>query len=133
MLSRIIILYIFIVLLLFSSSTYADGELSIKPGKYRITKTTKTNFDTVPATRTVEECITDPTLDPQSILPDKDKCRIKNLKSATNKASFDFSCEKSGEKSALKGHAEYSTQGNTILYEFRLEGSYKGRDLIVEI
>ena len=113
-------------------SLNAEGELSIKPGKYRLSKTTKTSFDTVPASRTTEECITDPDLDPQSILPSKENCKIQNLKTAQNSTSFDFTCTEPGKKSALAGHAEYSTSGNTISSKIRLEGSYQGKELIVE-
>ncbi len=113
-------------------SLYAQGELSIKPGKYRLSKTTKTSFDTVPVSRTTEECITNPDLDPQSILPSKENCEIKNLKTAPNSTSFDFTCDEPGKASSLTGHAEYSTSGNTISSRIRLEGSYKGQELIVE-
>jgi len=130
---NLVILFIAIVYCLFPHSIlYAKGELAIKPGKYKITKITKTNFDTVAATSTTEECITDPDLDPESILPSKENCNIQNMKSTKNNASFDFSCDKTGEKSALKGHADYSVGGNTISYQFILEGSFKGRELVVE-
>jgi len=54
------------------------------------------------------------------------------MKSTKNNASFDFSCDKTGEKSALKGHADYSVGGNTISFQFKLEGSFKGWELAVE-
>lgn len=120
------------ILLLVPVSLFAEGELSIKPGKYRLSKTTKTNFDSVPVSTTAEECITDPDLDPQSILPSMDNCKIQNMKTSQNSTSFDFTCTEPGESSALKGHAEYSTSGNTISSQIRLEGSYKGKELIVE-
>ena len=127
------IFYVTIVICLFLSSIlYAEGKLTIKPGKYKITKTTKTNFDTEAATKTEEECITEPDLDPESILPSKKDCKIQNMKSSENKASFDFMCNEPGEKSALKGRAEYSTEGTTVTYQFKLEGSFKGRELIVD-
>lgn len=130
---KLVIFSISIVCYLFTSSILcAEGMVAIKPGKYKLTKTTKTNFDTVAATSITEECITDPDIDPESILPSKENCKIKNMKSTENKASFDFICDKPGEKSALKGHADYSTAGNTISYQFILEGSFKGRELVVE-
>ena len=103
-----------------------------KPGKYRLTKTTKTSFDSVPASTTTEQCITDPDLDPESILPSKDNCKIENMIAGENKTSFDFMCNEPGKTSALKGHAEYSTSGNIITSNIRLEGFYKGKELIVE-
>lgn len=120
------------ILLLIPVSLCAEGELSITPGKYRLSKTTKTSFDTVPVSRSTEECITDPDLDPQSILPSMENCKIQNMKTAKNSTSFDFTCTEPGESSALKGHAEYSTSGNVISSKIRLEGSYKGKELIVE-
>jgi hypothetical protein len=110
----------------------AEGELSIKPGKYEITKTTKTSFDSVPAERTTEECITNPDLDPESILPDKQNCEIRNMKTAANKTSFEFTCTEPGKTSKLKGYAEYGVNGDLVSSEVRLEGTYKGQQLIVE-
>jgi len=123
---------VFALWLLSPPLLHAEGELTIKPGQYRITKTTKTNFDTVPATRTSEECITDPDLDPESILPSKDNCKITNLKSTADKTTFDFTCTEPGNSSTLKGYAEYGTTGNSISSQVKLEGSYKGQKLIVE-
>lgn len=111
---------------------YAEGELSIRPGKYKLIKTTKTNFDSAPVTRTTEECITNPNLDPQSILPDKENCRIENLKTAENSTSFDFICTEQGNSSSLKGKAKYSVDADIITSNFRLEGLYQGEELIVE-
>lgn len=130
---KILIFNIAIVICLLPSSVlYADGELVIKPGKYKLTKTTKTNFDTVAATRTSEECITDPDLDPESILPNKENCKINNLKTAENKTSFEFICSEQGKTSTLKGQAEYSAKDNFISSNIRLEGFYNGKELIVE-
>lgn len=123
---------LFVLWILPSGLSLADGELSIKPGKYRITKTTQTSFDTVPAERTTEECITNPDLDPQSILPDKKNCEIRNLKTEDSKTSFDFTCTEPGKTSKLKGYAEYSVKGDLVSSQVKLEGTYKGQQLIVE-
>lgn len=114
------------------SILYADGELSIEPGKYKITKTTKTSFDTTAATRTSEECITNPDLDPESILPNKKNCTISNLKSENHKTTFEFICKESGKTSELKGYAEYSAKSGSISSQIKLEGSHQGEKLIVE-
>ncbi len=126
-------LYLAIVCYLFTSSIlYAQGMVRIEPGKYRFIKTTKTNFDLVAATSTTEECITDHFIDPKSVLLSKENCKIQNMKSKNNSVSFDFSCDKTGEKSPLKGHADYSAEGNGISYQFTLKGSFRGKKLIVE-
>ncbi len=130
---KLVILFVAIIFCLLPHSiVYAEGELSIKPGDYKLTKTTKTNFDIIAETRTTEECITDPDLDPESVLPSKENCRIRNMKSTKNTASFDFTCDKTAGKSALKGHANYSAGGNSISYQFKIEGLFRGRALIVE-
>lgn len=130
---QILVINISIALLLVCSTfVFAEGELAIKPGVYKLTKTTKTNFDLVPATRTAEECITDPDLDPESILPNKENCKIENLKTATNKTSFDFICTEPDKTSILKGHAEYSINDDTISSNIRLEGVSNGEEFIVE-
>lgn len=110
----------------------AEGELAIKPGQYKLTKTTKTNFDSVPATRTTEQCITNPDLDPESILPNKENCKINNLKTANNKTSFEFVCTEPGKTSTLKGQAEYSTNEDSISSSIRLEGFHDGKKLLIE-
>lgn len=130
---KILSLYIVVLFFLVSpTALYAEGELSIEPGKYKITKTTKTNFDSDAVTRTSEECITNPDLNPQSILPDKDNCVIKNMKTSQNKTSFEFICDEPGTTSKLKGQAEYGTAGNSISSKIKLEGTFKGKELIVE-
>jgi len=127
------VINIAIVLFALSSGVlHAKGELVIKPGKYKLTKTTKTNFDSVAATRTTEGCITNPDLDPESILPNKENCKINNLKTANNKTSFDFICTEQGKNSTLKGQAEYRTNENSISSNVRLEGLFDGKELIVE-
>lgn len=118
--------------LLCATVLHADGKLAIKPGKYKLTKTTKTNFDSVPATRTTEECITNPDLDPESILPNKENCEISNLKTANNKTSFEFVSTEPDKNSTLKGQAEYSTNEDSISSSIRLEGFYDGKKLLVE-
>lgn len=118
--------------LLLAIPTYAEGELSVEPGKYKLSKTTKTNLDSVPVTRSTEECITDPDLDPESILPSKENCKIQNMKTEETRTSFDFICTEHGESSALKGHAEYSAEGNIISSKIKIEGTYNGKELIVE-
>ena len=115
-----------------STGAHAEGELAIKPGQYKLTKTTKTSFDSVPTTRTAEECITDPDLDPESILPNKENCKIENLKTAKNKTSFDFICTEPGKTSILKGQAEYGISNNTISSNIRLEGVSNGEEFLVE-
>ncbi|MEM7009211.1 MAG: DUF3617 family protein [Thermodesulfobacteriota bacterium] len=127
-----LVLIILGIFILIPITLHAQGELSIKPGKYRLSKTTKTSFDTVPASRTTEECITDPDLDPQSILPNKENCTISNMKTSDNQTSFDFTCENVGKSSTLKGYAEYSTDGDKISSSIRLKGLYQGKELIVE-
>ena len=128
--------YILLLTALFCGISLADshseGELSIQTGKYRITKTTKTNFDTVAATRTTEECITDPDIDPESILPNKENCKINNLKTSGNKTTFEFICKESGKSSELKGYTEYSTTNNMISSTVKLDGTFKGKKLLVE-
>lgn len=111
---------------------WAEGELKIKTGKYKLTKTTKTNFDTEAATRSAEECITDPDLDPQSILPNRETCKIENLIATENRTSFHFICTEPGKSSSLKGQAEYSVNGDTISSNIRLEGVSQGKELVVE-
>ena len=128
----IVLLFVITVYLTLTQPTLAEGELSIEPGKYKLSKTTKTSFDSVPVTRTAEECITDPDLDPESILPSKDNCKIQNMKTANNQTSFDFICTEPGNKSGLKGYAEYSAVDNTISSKIKLEGTYKGKELVVE-
>lgn len=111
---------------------YGDGELSIKPGKYKLTKTTKTNFDSVPVTRTTEQCITNPNLNPQSILPNKDNCSIENLITSEKSTSFDFICTEQGKSSSLKGKAKYSVNQDSITSDIKIEGFYQGKELVVE-
>ncbi len=130
---NILVTLILVAFYLFmTESLYAEGELSVKLGKYKLSKTTKTNFDSAPVTRITEECITNPDLDPESILPSKENCKIQNMKTAQNETSFDFVCSETGKKSTLKGYAEYSTKGNMISSQIKLEGTYQGKELIVE-
>lgn len=120
------------LILISPTASHAEGELEIKPGKYKLTKTTKTNFDTAPVTRTAEECITDPDLDPQSILPNRETCKIENLKATENRTSFSFACTELGKNSTLKGQADYSINGDTITSNIRIEGVSQGKEIIVE-
>ena len=109
----------------------AEGELSIQPGLYKVSSKTKSNFDTLPRERTLERCIAVSTIEPETVLPDKDNCEISNLKTASNSASFDMSCKQPDGSKAFTGHAEYSTTNTTFNYKFVLKGPYQGKELVL--
>ena len=109
----------------------AEGELSIQPGLYSVRSSTKSNFDTEPRESTLERCIAVSEIKPETFLPDKDNCKISNLKSGKSKASFDMSCNQPDGTQAFTGHAEYSTTETTFSYKFVLKGPYQGKELVL--
>jgi len=111
--------------------SHAEGELSIQPGLYKVTSSTKSNLDTEPRERTLERCIAVSTIEPETFLPDRDNCSISNLKSGKSKASFDMSCSQPDGTKAFTGHAEYSTTETTFSYKTVLKGPYQGKELIL--
>jgi hypothetical protein len=111
--------------------SHAEGELSIQPGLYKVTSTTKSNLDKEPRERTLERCIAVSTIEPETLLPDKENCSISNLKSEKNNASFDMTCNQPDGTKAFTGHAEYSTTETTFTYKFDLKGPYQGKELVL--
>lgn len=109
----------------------ADGALKITPGMYKITGTTKTNLEEKPHVKSSEVCIPESEIRPETMLPDKDTCSIKNIKMSENKASFDLECNGPDASSSLKGKAEYSTTPDSFKFKFDLNGVASGKDLIV--
>ncbi len=108
-----------------------DGVLTITPGMYKITGTTRTNLDEKPQVKTSEVCIPVAEIRPETMLPDKDTCSIANIKSSDNKASFDLECKGPDEASSLKGKAEYSTTPDSFKFKFNLDGTTAGKEIKV--
>lgn len=120
-----------VMLIVGAGYSHAEGELSIQPGLYKVSSKTKSNFDTQPRERTLERCISVSQIEPETVLPDKDNCKISNLKSGSNKASFDMSCNQPNGAKAFTGHAEYNTTETTFSYKFVLKGPYQGKELVL--
>ena len=81
----------------------AQDVLEINPGRYSINKSTETNYDTEPQLFSDEKCITDSAIDPRALLPDKEKCRVENVKKGDNSISFEYACSKKDEFNAING------------------------------
>lgn len=111
--------------------SHAEGELSIQPGLYKVTSSTKSNFDTEPSERTLERCIAVSEIKPETVLPDRENCSISNLKTGKSNASFDMNCNQPDGTKAFTGHAEYSTTETTFSYKFDLKGPYQGKELVL--
>jgi len=130
---RLLIAACLVLVIPIGSSLAEEGNLRIKPGKYKITQTTQSNYDTKPQVVTKDSCIQDPVLNPEYIVPDKKNCKVKNLKSDGQKASFDLVCAKPGNQKALSGHADYSTTGTGLKFSMDLKGTFRGKPLLVSI
>lgn len=109
-----------------------EGVLKINPGMYKITGSTKTNLDEKPQVKTSEVCIPESEIRPETMLPPDGNCKIKNLKSSDNKASFDIDCSGTDNVSTLKGKAEYSTDGDKFMFKFNLDGKSSGKEIKVD-
>lgn len=107
----------------------AEGELSITPGMYRVTSSTRSNYDTQPTERTINRCITSKSLDPDTILQGKENCEIDNVVKSGSSASFDFMCKDPQTGRKLVGHAEYSSQGTSFSFNFKIDSPYGDKHL----
>ena len=112
-----------------SGTPAAAGDLTIKPGMYHITSTTKSNYDTKPMDRSIDRCITSSSLDPETVLQDKDNCHVENVVKSGASASFDFTCKDPQSGRELVGHAEYSSQGTSFNFKFKIDSPFKDKHL----
>ncbi|MFI5324259.1 MAG: DUF3617 domain-containing protein, partial [Thermodesulfobacteriota bacterium] len=112
-----------------SDASLAGSDLIITPGMYHITSSTKSNYDTKPMERSIDRCIMSSNLDPETVLPDKDDCKIENVVKSGVNARFDFSCNDRQTGRKLTGHAEYSTQGTSFNYKFKIDSPFNDKHL----
>lgn len=101
------------------SDSLAQDELKIKPGNYEIMTKMRSSLDNALSKKTVERCIEGNTINPQSFLPDPERCTLSNLKKTGNKSSFDMKCT-SPNGMSLTGHMEYTMKETSFSYKFKL-------------
>jgi hypothetical protein len=118
-----------VLVLVLSCTALAAGDLSITPGMYHITSSTKSNYDTKPLERSIDRCITSSSLDPETILPNKENCQAINVVKSGSDASFDFACKDPQTGRKLTGHAEYSSQGTSFKYKFQIDSPFENKHL----
>ena len=111
---------------MFSAASMAGNSQTIMPGKYEVTSKMRTNIDNSLSKKTIERCIQGNTINPESFLPDKDRCSLKNLKIEGNNSSFDIRCTAPSGLD-LTGHMEFSTQETSFTYKFTLKAPYEDR------
>ncbi len=107
------------------SDSWAQDEPKIKPGKYEIMTKMRSSLDNALSKKTIERCIEGTTINPQSFLPDPERCTLTNLKKTGNKSSFDMKCT-SPNGMDLTGHMEYSVQETSFSYKFQLQAPHNG-------
>lgn len=112
----------------FTQSTYAQDGPRIKPGNYEITTKMRSSLDNALSKKTVERCIRGNNINPQSFLPDPERCEMVNLTKSGNKSSFDISCM-SPNGMRLTGHMEYTVTETSFSYKFNLESPHDGGTL----
>jgi hypothetical protein len=122
--------FLIVIVSMFSAASMAEDEMTIKPGRYEILSSKRTSIDNALSKKTTERCIQGNTITPESLLPDRKNCVIKNLKRKGNSSSFDMECNTPGGQS-LKGHMEYNTKETSFKYKFNMKGPYE--DGVLEI
>lgn len=109
---------------MFSTASMAKNDHTIMPGKYEVTSKMRTSIDNSLSKKTIERCIQGNTINPESFLPDKERCSLKNLKKEGDISSFDIMCT-SPSGLDLTGHMEFSTQKTSFTYKFTLKTPYE--------
>jgi len=123
--TKIIIGLILVLGFMFQGESRAQDNPKIKPGKYEITTKMRSSLDNSLSKKTIEKCIKGNTINPQSFLPDPERCSLNSLKESGNKSSFDILCT-SPDGLNLKGSLEYSVQETSFSYKFKLEAPHNG-------
>lgn len=113
------------------SDSLAQDELKIKPGKYEIMTKMRSSLDNALSKKTIERCIEGNTINPQSFLPDPERCTLSNLKKTGNKSSFDMKCT-SPNGMNLTGHMEYTVAETSFSYKFKLKAPHNDGTFEVE-
>lgn len=121
--SLIIMGLIFFPGFMFQVESRAQDMPKIKPGKYEVTTKMRSSLDNALSKKTIERCIQGTSINPQSFLPDPERCSIANLKKSGNKSSFDIKCT-SPDGLNLIGSMEYTVGQTSFSYKFKLEAPY---------
>lgn len=116
---------------IFTQNSYAQETPQIQPGNYEITTKMRSSMDNALSKKTIERCIQGNTINPESFLPDPERCEMINLTKSGNKSSFDITCmSPNGMK--LTGHMEYTVTQTSFSYKFNLEAPHDGGTLKID-
>ena len=114
---------IIVAIFLFHSESWAQNDSKIQPGKYEVTTKMRSSLDNALSKKTIERCIEGDTINPQSFLPDPERCNLTNLKKSGDMSSFNMECT-SPDGLSLTGQMEYSVQKTSFSYKFHLKAPY---------
>lgn len=116
---------------LFTQSSNAQDAPKIQPGNYEISTKMRSSLDNALSKKTIEKCIQGNTINPESFLPDPERCKMINLTKSGNKSSFDITCM-SPNGMTLTGHMEYTVSETSFSYKFNLESPHDGGTLKID-
>lgn len=124
-----------LIAMFFVSTANADG-ISIEPGQWEMTSTMTMSMMPQPQITTVQECIEDDVLDPETFNMDEDNpCNIADVTTDGNTLRWSINCPTEGGP-VMEGHWEITSNGDSLTgkgeMSTEMSGQKMGFDMIWE-
>jgi len=117
-----------LAIFMFTGSASAEG-VSIDPGMWEMTSTMTMTMMPEPRSTTVNECIEEDELSPESFNMDKDNpCNITDVTIEGNTARWSISCSTGGGP-VMDGQWEFTSNGDSITGNGSMETEFSGQKM----
>ena len=114
--------------LVFAGTASAEG-VSIDPGMWEMTSTMTMTMMPEPRSNTVQECIENDELSPESFNMDKDNpCDITEVAIEGNTARWSINCSTDGGP-AMEGQWEFTSNGDSISGKGEMNAEFSGQKM----
>ena len=114
--------------LIFAGTASAEG-VSIDPGMWEMTSTMTMTMMPEPRSNTVQECIENDELSPESFNMDKDNpCDITEVAIEGNTARWSINCSTDGGP-AMEGQWEFTSNGDSISGKGEMSAEFSGQKM----
>lgn len=129
---RIQIILTGLATVLFAGTTIAEG-VSIQPGMWEMTTTMTMSMMPQPQTNTVNECINEDEINPESFNMDEDNpCNITEVVINGNTARWSINCPTEAGP-AMEGQWEFTSNGDSISGSGNMSTEFSGQTMAFDM
>lgn len=120
-------------LLVFLPTLLSAEGLPIKPGLWEITSVSENSMMGSPRTRTFQQCMTEPELDPLSQMTemDQEQCEMSSTVSG-NQLNYTMECTMP-QAGTFSGQGTFISHGDTVTGAMEMQGTFDGQTIQMKV